>query len=45
MSDFNVNDNGVSPNESRKFKLTVENPSLGSAVIVSKNETAGNNYK
>lgn len=36
MSDFNANDNGVSPNESRRFKLIVEKPSLGSAVIVSK---------
>ncbi|KAE9537223.1 hypothetical protein AGLY_006246 [Aphis glycines] len=33
MSDFNANDKGVSPSESRRFKLTVDNPSLGSAVI------------
>lgn len=38
ISHFNANDNGVSPSESRKFKLTVATPSLGPAVIVSKNE-------
>lgn len=36
MSDFNAKDKGVSPNESRRFKLTVEKPLLGSAIIVSK---------
>lgn len=36
MSDFNANDKGVSPSESRRFKLTVEKPLLGSAIIVSK---------
>jgi hypothetical protein len=36
ISDFNAKDNGESPSESRRFKLTIENPSLGSAVMVSK---------
>lgn len=38
MSDFNADDRGVSPSESRIFKLIVENPSFGSAVMVSKIE-------
>lgn len=37
MSHFNANDNGVSPSESRRFKLTVATPSLVLAAIVSKN--------
>lgn len=36
MSDFNAKDKGVSPSESRRFKLTVGKPLLGSAIIVSK---------
>lgn len=45
MSDFRANDNDVSPNESRRFKLITENPSLGSAVIVSKIDVINMNYK
>lgn len=37
MSHFNANDNGVSPRESRRFKLTVATPTFVPAVIVSKN--------
>lgn len=45
ISDFKANDNGISPSESRRFKSIAENPSLGCAVMVSKNKIIVKHYK